>query len=177
MKLPNLNKLRIICYPDPTLRKSCAPLGTFEPALRELADRMLELMRLAKGVGLAAPQVGIPIRLFVCALSEDPGDELVCVNPELAELTGADEKEEGCLSIPGVTVSMRRATRVILKAVDLDGQMFERAGVDLQARVWQHEVDHLNGELIIDNMSTTDEIANRRALKQLEADYAASNRR
>lgn len=177
MKLPNVNKLHIIHYPEPVLKRTCAPVKDFGVGLRDLAGRMLELMREAKGVGLAAPQVGIPIRLFVCCPTEEPGNELVCINPAFAEMDGADEREEGCLSIPGVLVTMRRATRVVIEAFDLQGRPFRKNAVELEARIWQHEVDHLDGRLIIDTMSMTDGITNRRVLKQLEADYAATHRR
>ena len=163
MKLPNLKSLSIVCYPDPVLKRKCDPVEVFEPGLRDLADRMIELMRQAQGVGLAAPQVGVPIRMFVFSLSEEPGTELVCVNPTLSELDGADEKEEGCLSIPGVMVTMRRATKTVMDAFDLTGKPFRRVSNDLEARVWQHEMDHLDGRLVIDNMSATDEIGNAEA--------------
>ena len=163
-------------YPDPRLKKKCAPIEEFGEPLQALADRILALMREANGVGLAAPQVGVPVRLFVCNASNEPGDDLVVVNPRFVELTGADEKEEGCLSIPGVTVTMRRAAHVVMEAVDVDGRPVSRVGEDLVARIWQHEADHLDGRLVTDNMSPTDEIANRRAVKQLEAEFAGARR-
>ncbi len=176
MKLPNLKSLSIVCYPDPVLKQKCDPVEEFERGLHDLADRMIELMRQAQGVGLAAPQVGVPIRLFVFSLSEEPGSEQVCVNPTLSGLDSADEKEEGCLSIPGTLVTMRRASKAVMDAFDLTGRPFQRVGTDLEARVWQHEMDHLDGRLIIDNMSATDEIGNRRAIKQLVADYGGPHR-
>lgn len=150
----------------------CAPVDTFGPDLAALALGMLALTREVKGVGLAAPQVGIPIRLFVCNVTGEPEADFVCVNPVFARLEGADELEEGCLSIPGVLVTMRRSNHAALKASDVNGQAFEQCADALLARVWQHEMDHLNGRLITDTMSPTDEIANRRALKQLEGDHA-----
>jgi len=177
MKLPDPDKLTIIYYPHPILKEVCAPVDQFGPELEAVANKMLELMREGKGIGLAAPQVGLTIRLFVCNATGEPGNDLVCVNPRFVELTGAAEGEEGCLSIPGVTATMRRATHALIEAVDTDGNRFQRSGVDLEARVWQHEADHLDGRLITDNMSTTDAITNRRAVRQLEADYAACQRR
>lgn len=171
LKLPPLSKLRIVLYPDPILKKKAAAVTEFDPSVKALAERMLELMREDKGVGLAAPQVGIGLRLFVCNPTGEPGDDLVAVNPTLAELTGAEEREEGCLSIPGVTVTMRRAARAVLEAYDPNGRPIRIAQSDLPARIWQHEIDHLDGKLIIDNMSTSDEIANRRALRQLRDAY------
>ena len=170
---PVLETLQIVRYPDPVLRKSCATVTEFGPRLQALADHMLELMREAEGVGLAAPQVGISIRLFVCNVTGEPGDNIVCVNPEFTELSGATDAEEGCLSLPGVTVTVRRAKHAVMKAQDASGASFEITADDLAARAWQHEVDHLDGRLIIDKMSPTDEIANRRALKQLQAERAA----
>lgn len=173
----DLEKLRIVCYPDPVLHQPCAAVQEFSEELAALAERMLVLMREAKGVGLAAPQVGVPLRLFVCNPRGEEGHQVICVNPALLDLSGADEKEEGCLSIPGVSVAMRRATRAVIEARDATGRPFRKIGVDLEARVWQHEIDHLDGRLIIDNMSATDEIANRRAVKQLEAQYHDRTRR
>ena len=164
-----LDKLRIVTYPDPILKKTCIEITDFGPRLKALADRMLELMLGAKGVGLAAPQVGILARMFVCNVTGEPDDNLVCFNPTFAELSGAGEAEEGCLSLPGVTVTMRRATHAVMRAQDATGSVFELTGEDLRARIWQHEADHLDGRLIIDNMSATDEIANRRVLKQLKS--------
>lgn len=177
VKFPELEKLRIVYYPDPALKKVCAPVDEVGPDHKRLAQRMLALMREAKGVGLAAPQVGISVRLFVCNVSGEEGADLVCVNPRFGELTGAEESEEGCLSIPGVTVTMRRATHVEMEALDGDGKPFKKTAVDMEARIWQHEVDHIDGRLITDNMSITDQIGNRRAVKQLEAEYAAARRR
>jgi peptide deformylase len=176
MKLPDPSRLRILLYPDPILKKRAKAVGKFDADIEALARRMLELMREAKGLGLAAPQVGVPLRLFVCNPTAEPGGDLICVNPRFAELSGGEEKEEGCLSIPVVTVTMRRATQVVLEAFDAAGKPFQATGTDLRARVWQHEIDHLDGRLIIDNMSATDEIANRRAIKQLQDQYRPPRR-
>jgi peptide deformylase len=170
-------RLVIVHYPDPILKRICAPVDDFGPELRALADRMLVMMKEGNGVGLAAPQVGIPLRLFVCNPTGEPADDTVCVNPEFVELSGAEEKEEGCLSLPGIGVTMRRAKRAVMKVRNLNGEPEERIGEDLLARIWQHETDHLDGRLIIDKMSTSDEISNRRAIRQLEADYKTSPRR
>jgi peptide deformylase len=99
---------------------------------------------------------------------------MVCVNPKVRLLDGAVEAAEGCLSLPGVTVTMRRAVAVTLDAYDVTGKPFRVPTEGLLARIWQHEYDHLDGRLIIDRMSETDQIANRRVLKQLKEDYAAT---
>lgn len=168
MTLTVPSKLSIVIYPDPVLRNRCAPVVSFTPELRALSEKMLRLMRNANGVGLAAPQVGISTRLFVCNPTGEQKDDLVVVNPRFIELAGGEEGAEGCLSIPEVTVNVRRATHALLEAEDIEGNTFRVAGDGLPARVWQHETDHLDGRLIIDQMSTSDEIANRRAIKQLK---------
>lgn len=164
-----LDRLTIVHYPDPVLRKRCREVTVFDERLAALAGRMLELMRAHNGVGLAAPQVGVPIRMFVFNASGEADGDGVCVNPTLHDGEGAEEMLEGCLSLPNVEVPIRRAVSVTLRGQDAAGAVFESAGAGLLARVWQHEVDHLNGRLIIDGMSEAERIANRKALKQLEA--------
>lgn len=177
MIVPNPAKLRLVYYPDPVLKKVCAPVEHFGDDLKAFADSMLELMHEGKGLGLAGPQVGALIRLFVCNPTGEPGDNLVLVNPRFTELTGAAEAEEGCLSIPGVSVTMRRAMQAIIEAQNTDGKPFQMTGEGLLARAWQHESDHLDGRLIVDHMSASDEIANRRAIKHLKEQYALARRR
>lgn len=176
MNTADLEKLRILLYPDPSLANVCAPVESFDEDLEALVNRLLAVMKEASGVGLAAPQVGVLLRVFVCNPAAEPGAALICVNPRFVRLTGADVQDEGCLSIPGVTVAMRRATCVVMEAFDVEGKPFTKTGENLVARVWQHEADHLDGRLITDNMSPTDVISNRRAVKQLEQDYPAARR-
>jgi peptide deformylase len=163
--------LKIIRYPDPRLRKVCEPVTRFDDSLRALAVRMLELMHEAKGVGLAAPQLGVLTQMFVCLSMTDPKENMILVNPELTDLRGQIAGDEGCLSIPDVTVEIRRAASCTILAQDLYGEPIRATGVDLVARCWQHECDHLNGRLITDRMSEAEKIANRRALKALEAEF------
>lgn len=172
VKIPNLDNLRIVYYPDPVLKKVADEVVTFDQNLNALAHKMIDLMHGAKGVGLAAPQVGVSLRLFVCNPTGEEGDDRIIVNPKFVDLTGAAELEEGCLSLPGVTVNMRRATTVNMEAFDVEGHPIEMTAQDLTARIWQHETDHLDGRLIIDRMSESDEIQNRRAIRQLRDDYA-----
>ena len=167
----DLGRMRIIIYPDPRLRKACKPVEQFDKNLATLAARMIELMHEAKGVGLAAPQVGVLLRLFVCNTTGQSEDDRAFVNPTLTDLTGDIESEEGCLSIPDVTVPIRRANACVLEARDLSGKPVKLQAVDLAARCWQHECDHLDGRLIIDRMSEADRIAQRRTLKQLESQF------
>lgn len=172
MAIPNdLSKLKLVFYPAPILRKKCTAVENVDEAVRALAARMIEIMHEHKGVGLAASQVGVSLRVFVCNPAGEPGKDLVYVNPTLSDPEGVEEKEEGCLSIPEAGVMMRRAVRITVDALDLEGHRFRETAETLLARIWQHEHDHLAGRLIIDNMSETDEIANRRVIRQLKADY------
>lgn len=164
----NAEQLNIVHYPDARLRKKAAAVREFNDELRAIVARMYEVMRNEKGVGLAAPQVGLPLRVFVMNPTGEPGDCLALVNPQLSEQEGAAEAEEGCLSLPGVTITVRRATRARLKAQDEHGRPIEVAGEGLVARIWQHEIDHLDGVLIIDRMGPGDELATRKALRALE---------
>lgn len=160
--------VQIIIYPDPRLRRVCKPVEIFDEDLDRLTLRMLKLMHEAKGIGLAAPQVGVLRRFFVCNVTGDPADDRIYVNPELSDFEGFAEGEEGCLSIPDVTVTVRRSLSCTMRACDAAGAAIETHESELLARVWQHECDHLTGRLILDYMSEADTIANRRVLKQLE---------
>jgi len=168
---PNIDALRILIYPDPRLRQACKPVERFDDELTHLIARMFELMRAEEGIGLAAPQVGVASRLFVCNVTGDPKDDMVFVNPRLDALEGQIEAEEGCLSIPEVRGVIRRAARCRIFAQDAAGRPLERTGEELSARCWQHECDHLDGRLIIDRMSDADQIANRKPLRELESRY------
>jgi peptide deformylase len=168
---PRIARLRVESYPDPILRTKCKPVDAFGEDLRLLAERMCVLMHEHRGVGLAAPQVGLPLRLFVWNPTGEPEHDAVCVNPRIENFVGLEESEEGCLSIEGVTVKVKRAQSVEIEAQALDGSTFRLGGADLVARIWQHETDHLDGRLILDYMSPAEAIANRRPLKELEAKY------
>jgi len=166
------SKLTIVHYPHPVLRKRCEPVAVFDEQLAEVVARMQELMGEARGVGLAAPQVNLAIRLFVMNATGEPEDMRVYVNPSIRDPHGSVEAEEGCLSLPGVHVSVRRAQRCRIVAQDLKGNPIEEEATDLVARIWQHETDHLNGTLILDRMGPSDRMATRRTLRALEAAYA-----
>ncbi len=162
---------RIVLYPDPVLRRKCEAVTVFDARLAALAERMVQMMHEGKGVGLAGPQAGEPIRIFVANPSGEPNDDRVYVNPVLEDLVGSEEAEEGCLSIPDVRGVIRRARTCRIKALDVNGEPFEDQAEDLLARIWQHETDHLDGRLILDLMRPADKIANKRQVAYLEADY------
>jgi peptide deformylase len=153
-------------YPDPVLRMQAAEVEEFDDDLRRLAERMFHLMTDASGIGLAATQVGVVRRMFVCRLGEEDEEELrAFANPSIVA-TG-DEREsgdEGCLSLQGVLVPVERPVSITLEAQDLEGKPVRVELHDLDARVVQHELDHLDGVLILDR--TTDE-ARREALATL----------
>lgn len=164
--------LKIIHYPDPRLKKLSKPVETFDDQLKQLAARMVELMRENKGVGLAAPQVGKNIRLFVINPTGEPQDQRVYVNPVLTvKADGEDEAEEGCLSIPLVNVKVFRNKHMRISAQDLDGKPIEESASGFVPRIWQHETDHLNGTLITDRMGPVAKMTYRRTLKDLEEKY------
>jgi peptide deformylase len=141
------HRLSLSIFPDAVLREICAPVERFDSELEDLVHEMLVLMRANSGIGLAAPQVGIGKRLFVCELE---GRSLCLINPQVKRSKGTAEMIEGCLSLPGVQVKVARNKKLLLRGYDLQGRRtpFKLSG--LWARVAQHEVDHLNGVLICD---------------------------
>lgn len=164
-------ELKIICYPDPRLKKTSRPVTEFDQRLREMVVQMLRLMRDAKGVGLAAPQVGKNLRLFVMNPSGEAGDDHVYINPILTDADGSEEAEEGCLSLPDIHVKVVRSKTIKMQAQDLEGNRFEESAGGFIPRVWQHELDHLNGILLTDRMGPVAKMANRKKLKDLEDRY------
>ena len=167
--------LKIILWPDPRLKKMSKSVESFDPELKQLAERMFELMREAKGVGLAAPQVGKNIRLFVMNPTGEPNDDRVYVNPSLTEGEGEEEAEEGCLSLPNIHANVVRYKQMKMTAQDLDGRPIEEAATGFVPRVWQHEFDHLNGTMLTDRMGPVARMAARRTLKELEERYREEN--
>ncbi len=151
------------------LRTVARPIDPIDDTVRAVAARMLELMHEAEGAGLAAPQVGLAWRMFV-SRADDDHPERIFINPSTPVLDGELELHaEGCLSLPGLTVDVRRPVAATMTCQDLDGQSMTLTATGLMARIWQHEHDHLNGVLIIDKMTPMDRIASRRLLKDLEA--------
>lgn len=161
----------IYTYGSQVLRKRAEPVSAVTPALQKLADEMLETMYEASGVGLAAPQVGESVRLFVMDVSRDEGkkEPLVFFNPEIVDASADKETaEEGCLSVPDVWAEVTRPGAITVRALDRDGKPFELRNVDgLAARCIQHEIDHLNGVLFVDKISATDRMLNESRLKKM----------
>lgn len=169
----SIQPCRMVFHPDPILRAKAQPVEHFDEDLRSLAEQMIRLRKAHAGVGLAAPQVGHSIRMFICNTEESGEEESIFINPEILEASGPLEwEEEGCLSLPEIRGSVRRPIFVQIRAYDLDGKSFELESDGLHARIWLHEFDHLEGTLILDRMRTLDRLSNRRALKELESMYA-----
>jgi peptide deformylase len=164
--------LPIRIYPDPVLRVKCRRVETFDDGLRKLAANMVETMHAAPGVGLAAPQVGVDLRLAVVDVSvgEDPTAVRVLVNPEIVRREGLETDTEGCLSLPGITDKVDRPFAIALRAQSLDGQPFELQAEEYLARAICHEVDHLEGVLFTDHLRGLRKERARRQLKKLAAE-------
>jgi peptide deformylase len=145
----------IVKFPDPILQRPSAPVTEFDDNLRKLVADMFESMYAAQGIGLAAPQIGIPKRLTVIDVSnkKEPKDKLVLINPEITQHEGKQLEEEGCLSLPEIREKVRRAARVVVRAQNEYGEWIEREGTELLARAFQHEIDHLDGVLFIFRIS------------------------
>jgi peptide deformylase len=175
--------LMIVHHPEPVLRQRAKAVEAVTDHVRAVARRMIELMGEANGIGLAAPQVGLSWRMFIChvpavegerVLNADPAQAtevpMVCINPVLSEpARDMVPYEEGCLSLPEIRGDVRRPSEITITALGLDGKKFTLRGAGLLARCWQHEVDHLDGVLIIDKMSPIHRMRNRQAIKALEA--------
>lgn len=156
-------------YPDQVLRGKARPVEAITPDIQRLIDDMIETMYAAPGVGLAAPQVGVSIRLAVIDISsrDEHHPLLVLVNPEIISEEGEMEDDEGCLSVADFNASVRRYARVRVRATGRDGKPYEVEGEDLLARALQHELDHLNGVLFIDRISPLKRDIFKRKVKKL----------
>ncbi|MHC4913975.1 MAG: peptide deformylase [Planctomycetota bacterium] len=157
-------------YPSEALRKESRDLKPeeFGPELKALVEDMVETMYESEGVGLAAPQIGRNIRLFVYDISPERNDPHAVVNPRIVEKDGSDTMEEGCLSVPGLRGKVRRAARVVIEGRDPEGNAVRLEAEGLAARVFQHEIDHLDAVLFCDRLSTAKRLLVRRHLKKME---------
>lgn len=164
----------ILTYPNPELKKKSAPVTVITDSVRELVRDMTESMYAAPGVGLAAPQLGIHQRVIIIDISgkNEPPDLIVAINPTIVLAEGEAFEEEGCLSVPDYAANVKRSARVIVKALDLEGNERTWKAEDLLAIAFQHEIDHLDGILFVDHLSTL-----KRELFQRKARKAAEERR
>lgn len=145
----------ILTYPDPELKKRSNPVTVITEKTRELVRDMAETMYDAPGVGLAAPQIGVHQRIIVIDVSmkDEPPSLIVAINPEIVHAEGEEFEEEGCLSVPKFSANVRRHARVVIKALNLDGEEVTFRADELLAIAFQHEIDHLDGILFIDHLS------------------------
>jgi peptide deformylase len=173
--------LKIVQYPHPSLRHPAVPLTGITEKVRSLAAAMLDLMYEHHGLGLAAPQVGMPYQMFVAnygADREKPELEGVYINPVILDKHGGFiEGEEGCLSFPGLYRKVRRARNVVVQAYDLRGQLIELKLSEMPARIWQHETDHLHGTLFIDKLGAIAKLGIRGSLGEFEREYRKAQKR
>ena len=165
----------IVKYPHPALRQKAEPVLSISKDISLLVGHMLEQMYRHEGLGLAAPQVAIAQRVLVMNFAGDPKEkdqECVAINPVIVELSKSIlDDREGCLSFPDLYAKVRRAKRVKVQAYNLKGELYEMTCEDVAARVWQHEVDHLDGTLFIDKMGMIGRMNSKKYLKDFEADY------
>ena len=163
----DVDKCRITRYPATVLQGRAQPVETVDETIRRLVDKMAEIMIEHKGMGLAAPQAGLPLRLFIISLTGTRDNVRAYINPTVTPQGDLDEAEEGCLSVPGVWAKIRRHKRATVTATDLEGNEFTEEAEGLYARCLQHEYDHIEGTVIVNRMSQTARIAHRRQLKKL----------
>jgi peptide deformylase len=144
----------ILRYGADTLHRPSAAVPEITPEIQQIVDNMISTMYAAPGVGLAAPQIGVPLRIFVADVSigRDPAGLYVFVNPEFVEREGMQLEEEGCLSLPGFNATVARPERVTVKGLDRNGVEHSVTGTGLLARCLQHEMDHLDGKLFVDRL-------------------------
>ena len=175
---PTPETLEIISHPHPVLRLPAQPICRVDSDLRAVADRMLDLMYEAQGVGLAANQVNIPLRMFVMNPSgvRGEGEEWVLINPELQLPKGSESSQEGCLSLPGIHGDVKRPKQIRLSAYDIDGQAVEKTLDGFVARVVQHENDHLDGVLFLDRMNEENRFELDDRVEELEIDFRSKQR-
>jgi peptide deformylase len=159
-------------YPEPILRKPAESVSAYDAELEKIVEAMFERMFASKGVGLAAPQVGLRRRILVLNPTGDRKDDLVLVNPTIVARSGPETVfDEGCLSFPGIYAEIRRPERCTVVAYDVKGAKIEQEYTDFVSRIVQHEFDHLEGILLVDRMSPADKQKNRGALEELVARY------
>ena len=155
----------VIYLPDPRLRLPTKPITVFDTKLKTLVDDMIETMYHANGCGLAAPQIGLSLKLAVIDVSDDGTKPFCIINPEIIATAGRALMKAGCLSVPGAYCEFERAEKVKVRALDVDGKSFEIEAEGLLAHCLQHEIDHLNAKLIVDYLSP---LKRQMALKKME---------
>lgn len=165
--------LNILHYPDPRLRTRAKKVTSFDPDLKTLISDMFETMYEAPGIGLAATQVNVHQRLLVMDVSEEKNEPKVLINPEIIAAEGEEEMDEGCLSVPGYYETVRRAEKITVRAQDEQGELIEWSAEGLEAVCIQHEIDHLDGKLFVDYLSTLKRDRIRKKLEKIKKQEAS----
>ena len=164
----DIDKCRITHYPAGVLGRRAEPVEEINDNILRLVDKMIDIMLKNKGLGLAAPQAGVSLRLFIISLDGSRENVKAYVNPTVMPIGELDAIDEGCLSVPGIYTKIRRYTKCEVIATDLDGNEFTNQAEGLYARALQHEYDHIEGITIVNRMGQPARIAHRRQLKKLE---------
>lgn len=167
----DVDKCKITHYPAPVLGKPAGPIGQINDEIRRLVSKMTDIMLANKGIGLAGPQVGVPLRIFIVSLDGTRENVRAYINPTVTTHGELHEMEEGCLSVPGVYTKVRRYNKATVTATDLEGNEFTDEAEGLYARCLQHESDHLQGMTIVNRMGQAAKIAHRRQLRKLAQEY------
>jgi peptide deformylase len=169
-----MEKINVTKYPDPFLRKPAEEVGKIDDSVTSLIKSMFKVMDEEGGIGLAAPQIGKSKRIIVISIDEKNFDKFALINPVIRHLsTETDVMEEGCLSIPGVNADVERPVQAVVQGMTKSGRLIEISAEGLLARVLQHEIDHLDGVLFIDRLTSTERKSIARELEDLEREYAA----
>lgn len=170
----DVDKCVITHYPAKVLAGPAQPVEKIDDTIRRLVKKMIDIMVEQKGVGLAAPQAGVPLRLFIISLDGSRENVRVYINPTVKGEGPFMQNEEGCLSVPGVYAKIKRYSKATVTATGLDGKTFTEEGEELYARALQHEFDHIEGVTIVNRLPTTARIVYRRQLKKLEQEQETS---
>lgn len=163
----DIEKCRITYYPTQVLLQKAEPVEEVTEDIRKIVSRMIDIMLETKGVGLAGPQARVPLQIFVASVDGTRENARVYINPEISPSGPVESFDEGCLSLPGIHAKIHRQKKCKITATGLDGEEFTEEAEGLLARIFQHEMDHLQGVLIADRMGSIAKIAARKKLKQL----------
>lgn len=163
--------MEIVLYPDPILKHKADPIEKIDNEICQIAEEMLDIMYDACGIGLAAPQIGLSKRLVVLDITGEKTGERIFINPYIIDEKGETVEEEGCLSFPGLMGNVVRSQCVTVITYNLKGEKFKIEAEGLLSRVWQHEIDHIDGRLFIDMMTPASIIANKQKIKEFELAY------
>ncbi len=171
----DIEKCKITRYPNDVLAKPAQPVEQIDDNIRQLVEKMKEIMFASKGIGLAAPQIGVSLRLFVISLDGNMDSVRVYINPTVTPIGELDAIEEGCLSVPGVYAKIKRYKKCTVTATDINDNEFTDQAEGLYARCLQHENDHIEGITIVNRLGQAAKIMNRRLLKKLEKNFDSAH--